>query len=176
MAYFECLHEVKLIVDLIYEGGIANMFYSVSNTAEYGAYANGRRGGGASPGAGRCEKYWTKSAVANSPKTGSWKIGRGRPHFLAERRRQGERNIEQVGKKLRGIDALDSGRGRLVDRKKKLTYMTYSPTSHQVITLRTDGRAAVNLRVELSEKIPKGEARTQTENRRSRERVADNHF
>src|SRR6266480_164908 len=43
MAYFECLHEVKLIVDLIYEGGIANMNYSISNTAEYGEYATGPR-------------------------------------------------------------------------------------------------------------------------------------
>ena len=43
MAYFECLHEVKLIVDLIYEGGIANMSYSVSNTAEYGDYVSGPR-------------------------------------------------------------------------------------------------------------------------------------
>lgn len=43
MAYFECLHEVKLIVDLIYEGGMADMFYSVSNTAEYGAYQSGPR-------------------------------------------------------------------------------------------------------------------------------------
>src|SRR6202020_3679678 len=43
MAYFECLHEVKLIVDLIYEGGIANMRYSVSNTAEYGDYTRGPR-------------------------------------------------------------------------------------------------------------------------------------
>ncbi len=43
MAYFECLHEVKLIVDLIYEGGIANMNYSVSNTAEYGEYVTGPR-------------------------------------------------------------------------------------------------------------------------------------
>jgi ketol-acid reductoisomerase len=42
MAYFECLHEVKLIVDLIYEGGIANMNYSISNTAEYGEYARAR--------------------------------------------------------------------------------------------------------------------------------------
>ena len=41
MAYFECLHEVKLIVDLIYEGGIANMNYSISNTAEYGEYVTG---------------------------------------------------------------------------------------------------------------------------------------
>ena len=40
MAYFECLHEVKLIVDLIYEGGIANMNYSISNTAEYGEYVS----------------------------------------------------------------------------------------------------------------------------------------
>ncbi|MGH7002652.1 MAG: ketol-acid reductoisomerase, partial [Alphaproteobacteria bacterium] len=43
MAYFECLHEVKLIVDLIYEGGIANMNYSISNTAEYGEYTRGKR-------------------------------------------------------------------------------------------------------------------------------------
>ena len=43
MAYFECLHEVKLIVDLIYEGGIANMNYSISNTAEYGEYMTGPR-------------------------------------------------------------------------------------------------------------------------------------
>jgi ketol-acid reductoisomerase len=43
MAYFECLHEVKLIVDLIYEGGIANMNYSISNTAEWGEYVSGPR-------------------------------------------------------------------------------------------------------------------------------------
>ena len=43
MAYFECLHEVKLIVDLIYEGGIANMNYSISNTAEYGEYITGKK-------------------------------------------------------------------------------------------------------------------------------------
>src|SRR5438876_6282023 len=43
MAYFECCHEVKLIVDLIYEGGIANMRYSISNTAEYGDYSRGPR-------------------------------------------------------------------------------------------------------------------------------------
>ena len=43
MAYFECLHEVKLIVDLIYEGGIANMNYSISNTAEFGEYTIGPR-------------------------------------------------------------------------------------------------------------------------------------
>jgi ketol-acid reductoisomerase len=41
MAYFECLHELKLIVDLIYEGGIANMNYSISNNAEYGEYVTG---------------------------------------------------------------------------------------------------------------------------------------
>ena len=43
MAYFECLHEVKLIVDLLYEGGMANMRYSISNTAEYGDYSRGPR-------------------------------------------------------------------------------------------------------------------------------------
>jgi ketol-acid reductoisomerase len=43
MAYFECLHELKLIVDLMYEGGIANMRYSISNTAEYGDYVSGNR-------------------------------------------------------------------------------------------------------------------------------------
>ena len=51
MAYFECIHEVKLIVDLIYEGGVANMRYSVSNTAEYGDFSRGKRvrGSGSAP-------------------------------------------------------------------------------------------------------------------------------
>lgn len=43
MAYFECLHELKLIVDLMYQGGIADMRYSISNTAEYGDYVSGKR-------------------------------------------------------------------------------------------------------------------------------------
>jgi ketol-acid reductoisomerase len=54
MAYFECLHEVKLIVDLIYEGGIANMRYSISNTAEYGDYTRGPRTRSARPRSRRC--------------------------------------------------------------------------------------------------------------------------
>ncbi len=116
MAYFECLHEVKLIVDLIYEGGIANMFYSVSNTAEYGAYANGRRVVGES---GRRAMRKILDEIRSGKFAKDWVLENraGRPHFLAERRRQGERNIEQVGKKLRGMMPWIAA-GRLVDRKK----------------------------------------------------------
>ena len=116
MAYFECLHEVKLIVDLIYEGGIANMFYSVSNTAEYGAYVSGRRVvGDASKKAmkrilaeirqGRFAKDWVLENHA------------GRPRFLAARRQQGARDIEKVGEKLRAMMPWIA-KSRLVNRNK----------------------------------------------------------
>ena len=72
MAYFECVHEVKLIVDLIYEGGIANMNYSVSNTAEYGEYVSGPRVvGNASREA--MKRSSTTSSPANSSRTGCWR-------------------------------------------------------------------------------------------------------
>ncbi len=102
MAYFECLHEVKLIVDLIYEGGIANMNYSISNTAEYGEYVTGPRIITADTKAemkkvlediqsGRFVRdFMTENAV-------------GQPSFKATRRRNAEHPIEEVGARLRGM-------------------------------------------------------------------------
>jgi ketol-acid reductoisomerase len=72
MAYFECLHELKLIVDLIYEGGIANMNYSISNNAEYGEYVTGPRVINAESKAAM-KKCWKTSRPANTPRASSWK-------------------------------------------------------------------------------------------------------
>lgn len=116
MAYFECLHEVKLIVDLIYEGGIANMFYSVSNTAEYGAYVSGKRVVNNS-----AKKAMKKilAEIRQGKFAKEWMLENqaGKPHFLASRRRQGERDIEKVGKKLRAMMPWIA-KARLVDRNK----------------------------------------------------------
>jgi ketol-acid reductoisomerase len=116
MAYFECVHEVKLIVDLIYEGGIANMRYSISNTAEYGDYASGPRIIDASVKArmkdvlddiqsGRFVKDWMTECSA------------GQPSFKAMRRRAAEHQIEEVGEKLRGMMPWIS-ENALVDKSK----------------------------------------------------------
>ena len=70
MAYFECLHEVKLIVDLIYEGGIANMRYSISNTAEYGDMTRGKRIIGPGARAAMKEILKGRSRPASSPTSG----------------------------------------------------------------------------------------------------------
>jgi ketol-acid reductoisomerase len=116
MAYFECLHEVKLIVDLIYEGGIANMRYSVSNTAEYGDYTSGPRviNDGvkaemkrilADIQAGRFVRDWVLENKA------------GLPSFKANRRRAAEHPIEQVGEKLRAMMPWIAA-NRLVDKTK----------------------------------------------------------
>jgi len=116
MAYFECVHEVKLIVDLIYEGGIANMRYSISNTAEYGDYASGPRIVDASVKArmkdvlddiqsGRFVKDWMTECSA------------GQPSFKAMRRRAAEHQIEEVGEKLRGMMPWIS-ENALVDKSK----------------------------------------------------------
>ncbi len=102
MAYFECLHEVKLIVDLIYEGGIANMRYSISNTAEYGDYTRGPRIVTEETKAemrrilddiqsGRFARDWVTECHA------------GQPSFKAMRRRGAEHPIEEVGAKLRAM-------------------------------------------------------------------------
>jgi ketol-acid reductoisomerase len=72
MAYFECLHEVKLIVDLIYEGGIANMNYSISNTAEYGEYVSGPRVLPYEETKARMKAVLTTSSRAASCATGCW--------------------------------------------------------------------------------------------------------
>jgi len=102
MAYFECLHEVKLIVDLMYEGGLRNVRYSISNTAEFGDYTRGQRVIDESVKArmkevlediqsGRFAKEWVLECQA------------GQPQFKAERRRWAEHEIEQVGEKLRAM-------------------------------------------------------------------------
>ena len=100
MAYFECCHEVKLIVDLIYEGGIANMRYSVSNTAEYGDYVTGPRIIDASV---KQRMKEVLEEIQNGTFVKNWMTENkvGQPHFKALRRISAEHDIEQVGKRLR---------------------------------------------------------------------------
>ena len=69
MAYFETLHELKLIVDLMYQGGLNYMRYSVSDTAEYGDYTRGPRVIGRTCGT-RCGRYWRRSRMGRSPGSG----------------------------------------------------------------------------------------------------------
>jgi ketol-acid reductoisomerase len=102
MAYFECLHETKLIVDLIYEGGIANMNYSISNTAEYGEYVSGPR-------VVTAESKAAMKAVLDDIQTGKfardWVLENqaGAPSFKSMRSRSNDHLIEEVGEKLRGM-------------------------------------------------------------------------
>jgi ketol-acid reductoisomerase len=102
MAYFECLHEVKLIVDLIYEGGIANMNYSISNTAEYGEYVTGPR-------IITAETKKEMKRVLDDIQSGrfarDWMLENkvNQANFKATRRRLAEHPIEEVGAKLRGM-------------------------------------------------------------------------
>ena len=102
MAYFECLHETKLIVDLIYEGGIANMRYSISNTAEYGDFTRGPRVIG--PEAKKAMKE-----ILQDIQTGDFAREfimenlTGTPKMKAMRRISKEHQIEQVGERLRSM-------------------------------------------------------------------------
>jgi len=102
MAYFECLHEVKLIVDLMYEGGIANMRYSISNTAEYGDYTRGPRV--ISP-AVREEMKRILADIQSGRFARDWVLENqaGQPSFKATRRMHAEHSIEEVGAKLRAM-------------------------------------------------------------------------
>jgi ketol-acid reductoisomerase len=102
MAYFECLHEVKLIVDLMYEGGIANMRYSISNTAEYGDYTRGPRV--ISP-AVREEMKKILADIQSGRFARDWVLENqaGQPSFKATRRMHAEHSIEEVGAKLRAM-------------------------------------------------------------------------
>jgi ketol-acid reductoisomerase len=114
MAYFECLHEVKLIVDLIYEGGIANMNYSISNTAEYGEYVTGPR-------------IITKETKAEMKRVlADIQQGRfvrdfmlenaaGQSTMKARRTILGEHQIEEVGGRLRAMMPWIT-KGKLVDK------------------------------------------------------------
>ena len=102
MAYFECLHEVKLIVDLIYEGGIANMRYSISNTAEYGDYVTGPR---IITDATKAEMKKVLTELQEGKFARDWVLENqaGQPSFKATRRAEAEHPIEQVGEKLRAM-------------------------------------------------------------------------
>ncbi len=116
MAYFECLHETKLIVDLIYEGGIQNMRYSVSNTAEYGDLTRGPRVIGAE--ARRVMK--TLLADIQSGKfADEWMAEHkaGKPNFKRLEAAGKEHLIERVGERLRGMMPWLKG-NRLVDRSR----------------------------------------------------------
>ncbi len=102
MAYFECLHEMKLIVDLIYEGGIANMNYSISNNAEYGEYVTGEKV------INEQSRAAMREALRNI-QTGEYAkrfILEGQanyPEMTARRRLNAEHEIEQVGARLRAM-------------------------------------------------------------------------
>ena len=102
MAYFECCHEVKLIVDLIYEGGIANMRYSVSNTAEYGDYSRGPR---VIDEHVRAEMKKILADIQSGRFAREWVLenNAGQPSFKALRRRAAAHPIEEVGEKLRAM-------------------------------------------------------------------------
>jgi ketol-acid reductoisomerase len=116
MAYFESLHEVKLIVDLIDEGGIANMNYSISNTAEYGEYITGPR-------IITTETKGEMKRVLDDMQSGrfarDWMLENkvNQSSFKATRGRLAEHQIEEVGEKLRGMMPWIS-KNRLVDRAK----------------------------------------------------------
>jgi len=116
IAYFECVHEVKLIVDLIYEGGIANMNYSISNTAEYGEYVSGKK----------IIDNKTKERMKEILKdiqsgkfAKQWvdECKNGQKNFLKMRKELSEHPIEKVGKKLRELMPW-IGKNKLVDKAK----------------------------------------------------------
>jgi len=102
MAYFECLHEVKLIVDLIYEGGIANMNYSISNTAEYGEYVTGPR---IIAPATKAEMKRVLDDIQSGKFARDWVLENkaGQTSFKATRARGEQHAIEEVGKRLRAM-------------------------------------------------------------------------
>ena len=116
MAYFECLHEVKLIVDLIYEGGIANMNYSISNTAEYGEYVTGPRIITAET---KAEMKRVLGDIQSGRFARDWMLENrvNQASFKATRRRLAEHPIEQVGERLRAMMPW-IGKNALVDRAK----------------------------------------------------------
>jgi len=116
MAYFECVHEVKLIVDLIYEGGIANMNYSVSNTAEYGEYVSGPRVITAETKARMKEVL---ADIQTGRFTRDWMLENkvNQTSFKARRAASEQHEIEEVGKKLRAMMPWIS-QGALVDKER----------------------------------------------------------
>jgi ketol-acid reductoisomerase len=116
MAYFECLHEVKLIVDLIYEGGIANMNYSISNTAEYGEYVTGPR---IVTDETKKEMRKVLSDIQSGKFARDWMLENkvNQTSFKATRAKLAAHPIEQVGEKLRDMMPWIK-KGALVDKSK----------------------------------------------------------
>ena len=116
MAYFECLHETKLIVDLIYEGGIANMNYSISNTAEYGEYMSGPRVINSDT---KAEMKRILADIKSGAFTRQWMLENkvNQTSFKAIRARNAEHPIEEVGERLRGMMPWIT-ENRLVDKAK----------------------------------------------------------
>ncbi|MEM9122947.1 MAG: ketol-acid reductoisomerase [Pseudomonadota bacterium] len=116
MAYFECLHEVKLIVDLIYEGGIANMNYSVSNTAEYGEYVSGPRVVDASV---KARMKDVLDDIQSGKFTRDWMLENrvNQTSFKAMRARSENHPIEAVGEQLRAMMPWIA-ESRMVDKSK----------------------------------------------------------
>ena len=116
MAYFECLHELKLIVDLMYEGGIANMNYSISNNAEYGEYVTG-------PKVINDESRWAMKEALENIQNGEYakrfilEGKTGYPEMTARRRLNAEHPIEVVGGKLRDMMPWIK-KNKLVDQSK----------------------------------------------------------
>jgi ketol-acid reductoisomerase len=100
MAYFECMHELKLIVDLFYQGGLNYMRYSVSNTAEYGDYTRGPR---IVTEETKKEMKKILTEIQNGDFARQWILENkaGAPSFKAMRRRERNHPVEQVGKELR---------------------------------------------------------------------------
>jgi ketol-acid reductoisomerase len=116
MAYFECVHEVKLIVDLIYEGGIATMNYSVSNTAEYGEYVSGPR---VVNEATRAEMKRILADIQSGAFTRNWMLENrvNQTSFKAMRAKMAAHPIEEIGAKLRAMMPWIKQRA-LVDRSR----------------------------------------------------------
>jgi ketol-acid reductoisomerase len=116
MAYFECLHEVKLIVDLIYEGGISTMRYSISNTAQYGDLTRGPRIVNAET---KAEMKRMLEEIQSGSFAKEWILENraNRPVFNALTKRGQDHPIEEVGRRLRGLMPWLS-KGRLVDKTK----------------------------------------------------------
>lgn len=101
-AYFECMHEMKLIVDLMYEGGMAKMRHSISDTAEYGDYMTGSR---IITDATKAEMKQVLAEIQDGTFAKKWLLENqvNRPQFNALRRKAAEHPIEQVGAQLRGM-------------------------------------------------------------------------
>jgi ketol-acid reductoisomerase len=116
MAYFECLHEMKLIVDLLYEGGITEMRYSISNTAQYGDMTRG-------PAVVNDETRRRMRAVLAEVQSGAFasewmrENRAGKQRFRQLEQKTAEHKIEQVGRQLRQMMPW-LGKERLVDRAK----------------------------------------------------------